>query len=378
MTSKERLTAVLSGKIPDRVPVSTYELVGYNKNSFENRDPSYKKLMDLIREKTDCLYMENIYKVKTQTEIPDINTYIKSNTHKKSYREGKSVFVEYTLVTPKGDLTRKERTDDDVYTTWTLSHYLKNEDDLEKYMSIPDKMETPGCSHLFPIEKDLEDKGLLLLSYADPICVAAELFEFGEFTIMALTETEKIVRLMDKIYGLSFTYLKEALKQVKDKQYIFRIVGPEYATPPYLSSDYFHKFVCKYDKSYVDAIRASGNFARLHLHGKIKSVVPHLLEIGPDAMDPVEAPPSGDLPLKEAKAMTKGKMALFGNIQLRDLENATPEEMEKITKECLQDGMEGGGFVIMPTAAPINTPLSPKTEANYITFIETAIRDGTY
>src|ERR1035437_4564686 len=117
MTSKERLQAVLSGKIPDRVPVSTYELIAYNKKSFENIDPSYKRLMNVVREKTDCLYMENIYKAKTHTEIPDINTYIKNNTHKKNYREGKSFLVEYTLVTPKGDLTRKERTDDDVYTT---------------------------------------------------------------------------------------------------------------------------------------------------------------------------------------------------------------------------------------------------------------------
>ena len=30
---------------------------------------------------------------------------------------------------------------------------------------------------------------------------------------------------------------------------------------------------------------------------------------------------------------------------------------------------DGGGLVLMPTAAPINVPLSPKTEANYKAFI---------
>ena len=60
MTSKERLLAVLKGNIPDRVPVSAYELNGWNYDSFENKEPSYKKLMDLIREKTDCLYKETL------------------------------------------------------------------------------------------------------------------------------------------------------------------------------------------------------------------------------------------------------------------------------------------------------------------------------
>lgn len=48
MTSKERLLKVLNGEIPDRVPISTYELCGFNSKSFENNKPSYKGLMDYI------------------------------------------------------------------------------------------------------------------------------------------------------------------------------------------------------------------------------------------------------------------------------------------------------------------------------------------
>ena len=57
MTSRERLLAVLRGEIPDRVPISTYELNGYGTGNFENNQPSYKPLMDFIRQHTDCLYM---------------------------------------------------------------------------------------------------------------------------------------------------------------------------------------------------------------------------------------------------------------------------------------------------------------------------------
>ena len=38
----------------------------------------------------------------------------------------------------------------------------------------------------------------------------------------------------------------------------------------------------------------------------------------------------------------------------------------------------GGGFVLMPTAAPINLPLSPNTEANYKEFIDAGLEFGGY
>ena len=55
MTSRERLLNTLDRKPTDRVPISTYELVGWNSMAFENNEPSYKPLMDEIRERTDCV-----------------------------------------------------------------------------------------------------------------------------------------------------------------------------------------------------------------------------------------------------------------------------------------------------------------------------------
>jgi hypothetical protein len=39
---------------------------------------------------------------------------------------------------------------------------------------------------------------------------------------------------------------------------------------------------------------------------------------------------------------------------------------------------EGGGYVIMPTAAPFSSPLPKKSEENYLHFIETALEYGKY
>ena len=56
-TSRERLLAAMACTAADRVPISTYELVGWNEDAWENKEPSYRRLMDVIREKTDCIYM---------------------------------------------------------------------------------------------------------------------------------------------------------------------------------------------------------------------------------------------------------------------------------------------------------------------------------
>ena len=39
---------------------------------------------------------------------------------------------------------------------------------------------------------------------------------------------------------------------------------------------------------------------------------------------------------------------------------------------------EGGGYVIMPTAAPFSSPLPEKTQENYMRYIETAQEYGQY
>ena len=72
----------------------------------------------------------------------------------------------------------------------------------------------------------------------------------------------------------------------------------------------------------------------------------------------------------------------------------TPEQIEAIKQTAsaafgggtavwlfgsrVDDAKKGGRYVIMPTAAPINVPLSPITERNYGIFIEAALKYGNY
>lgn len=367
MTSRERLMAVLGKEIPDRVPISTHEMVPWNPSAWENYQPSYVDLMDYIREKTDCFYM---------TSVPMVNSYVREHTEVKQWQEGSSTYIRTTIHTPKGDLTCLDRVDEGINTVWHLEHYVKDTSGIEKYLSIPDDLEPVDITKLEKEDESLGDKGILFVGIADPLCIAAELFDFGDFTVTAFTEKKLFVKLLDKIFAQQMFFLEDMLK--KGAGPLFRIVGPEYATPPYLGPEEFHEFVYKYDKEMIRLIHEYGQYVRIHCHGRIREVLPHIVEMEADALDPIEAPPSGDIELEEVKRLYGDKLVLCGNIQLRDLEYASPEEIRAIVKRCMDAAKEGGGYVIMPTAAPINTPLSPITERNYKVFVDTALELGEY
>lgn len=371
MNSQERLKAVLTGQIPDRVPISTYELCGYNSQAFENNDPSYAKMMESIREKTDCIcmwnpgsnatFLESSYPVKTEVE---------------QKREGDFTVTHTVFHTPKGDIKQTIKVMDNVHTTWQTEHLCKNTDDVDKVLSVPYEPVSYDASDFTRIKEEVGENGIIMASLCDPLGAAAPLMDFGAYTVWAMTETEHFARTIAGIWERMRENLRRMLEaNVSD---LYRICGPEYAAPPYLPPRFFQRFVVPYVTEMIGLIHQKGSKARLHCHGRIRKVLDMILDTGADGIDPCEAPPDGDITLAEIRERTGSQVCLFGNLQLKLLEQGTEKEVETAVKECMSAAKEGGGYVIMPTAAPINSPLAEKTEKNYLRFIETALEYGKY
>jgi uroporphyrinogen-III decarboxylase len=323
--------------------------------------------MEYIREKTDCMYLIGAY-------LKD--AYMEEHMEVEKWEENGDTFIRTTIKTPKGDLTKLDRKPADINTVWHIEHLVKDESDIERFLSIPNDPKEVDISHIKERERYLGDRGVMMVDFADPLCIVAELFEFGDFTIKAFVHQDLFTKLLDKVFELQIYYLKSMLQ--KGAGPLFRIVGPEYATAPYLSTEYFHKYVCQYDRQIIQLIHDYGQYARIHCHGRVRNIMPHIIEMEADAIDPLEAPPSGDITLSEVKEKYGKDICLMGNIQLRDLEYCHPEEMRAIVIDCMRAAKEGGNYVLLPTAAPINTQLSPVTEENYMIMIDTALEYGQY
>jgi len=265
---------------------------------------------------------------------------------------------------------------DGIFTTWHTERWCKKLDDVEKVLSVPFEPLQYDISDYDRIKTEVGDNGIIMSSIPDPLCLAAEMMEFGEYTIWAMTETEHFTRTLEILSERLMANLKNMLdSQTVD---LYRIYGPEYATPPYLPPRLFGQFVVPYVKKLTDLIHSHGAKVRIHSHGKIKRVLDMVLETGVDAIDPCESAPDGDISLSEVKSQIGDQICIFGNLQLKMLEHASAAEVKKTVVDCMGAAKSSGGFVIMPTASPINTPLDKKTEENYMHFIETALEYGKY
>jgi len=371
MNSRERLRTVLTHGKPDRVPISTYELAGFDSKSAWNNEPSYRRLMDVIREKTDCIAMWN----------PASNeTFVASSApvgmDVESEREGNVTTWRRRIHTPAGDLTQTTRVTDNIRTVWQTEHWCKGPEDVDRALSIPYRPLDYDASDFQRISGEVNSRGIIMASVMDPLCLAADMMKFGDYTVWAMTETDHFVRTLDALHER----LMENLRRMLDVNVVdlYRICGAEYATPPYMPPDLFERFVVPYTKEMVHLIHEKGGVARLHCHGRVGRVLDMIEATGAVAIDPCEAPPDGDITLDRVKDRVGDRMCIFGNLQLKLLEHGSTEEVKAEVRRCMDAAKSGGGYVIMPTSAPINIPLSEKTERNYIHFIEEAVASGEY
>ena len=330
MNSTERLLACLRGEMPDRVPISTYELVGWNRRAWENRSPSYARLMELVRQETDCLYMTDVH-------VP--NARAKDHQAKvEQWTEGEQ-HVTRTVVHSAGrTLTTITSRSDKLMTVWTREHPVKDLDDLRAWLALPWEPGQPDFRALKQAWDDLAGtRGLAMISISDPLCELAEAFEFGNFLVHAITETPAMLAAMDQLHERRIQTLQRILAGPV-RNAVFRICGPEYATVPYLPPEMFQLFVTRYDGQYIRMIQQAGGFARLHCHGKIARVLDQIIELAPDALDPLEPPPDGDITLAELKHALGDRMCLMGGLELRPLEMSLEDAFVELITEDEEAG----------------------------------------
>jgi uroporphyrinogen-III decarboxylase len=384
MTARSRLQAALDHKPVDRVPVNLYELGGFEIDPHDPDEfnvykyPAWKPLLKLVYEQTDLIKMVSArnsrgHEVNGLDLDPD---YDRKLVKTKTYIKNGSRFSEIVIDIAGRTLKSVSRRDPEVDTTWVLEHLLKDTDDLKAYLELPDDLFkiSLDTDKLYEKEKELGERGIVMVETEDPICVAASLFSMQDFTIIAMTEQKLFHRLLEKVSIPLYKRTEIVARDFPGR--LWRIFGPEYATEPYLPPDLFYEYAVKYTKPMVENIQKYNGLVRIHSHGKIKNVLDYIVtELNADAIDPVEAAPSGDITLKEVKEKYGSKVTIFGNIQISDIENMEHSRFKELVKRTIEDGLSitGTGFVLMPTSSPYGREISKTTLKNYEILVNTAL-----
>jgi hypothetical protein len=365
--------------VPDRVPVNTYEMAARDSRDWYWRQPSYRRLMELIRERTDAITNWN---PKASTELYIASERFLASDYPVEIVTNTEVLDRFRRVTrivrtPRGELRSVFQEDPEVFTTWQTEHWCKGVDDVDRALSVPYEPGRYDASDYPRVLEELGDHGIVMASIADPAYLAADLMSFEDFLLWAHEETEHFARTVEVVAERALENLRRQLDCCVVDSY--RICGPEYMTPPYASPESFRRFVLPHIRAMTEMVHARGALVRVHCHGKMGRVLDMILDSGCDGIDPCEPPPDGDLELAEVKRRCASRgVSVWGNLELKLLETGTPEEVREEVRRVLAAAKEGGGFVILPTAAPISVDLPARTEENYRAFIEAAIELGSY
>jgi uroporphyrinogen-III decarboxylase len=187
---------------------------------------------------------------------------------------------------------------------------------------------------------------------------------------MALCELALFTALLERFYAVLLPQVEATAAALPGR--LWRIVGPEFATPPFLPPRLFRQYVNRYDTALIAAIQRHGGYARLHCHGRIGAVLDAIAEMNPDALDPIEPPPQGDVQLADVRARYGTQMVLFGNLEVSDIETLPTEQFRGRVLRALDEGTRGGGrgFVLLPSSCPYGRLLSPLALSNYEAMVE--------
>ena len=366
--------ATLEGRPVDRPAVSFYETGGRRRDPSDPdpfnifNDPSWLPLLTLAEEQTDLIRMGSPTLTATEDNCRDEFFHVAETL------EDGSRVTRTTLQVAGRALTSVTRRDPDVNTIWTLEHLLKDLDDLKAYLTLPDEVFSyrVDTASLRAEEQRLGDCGIVMVDTADPICSAAELFSMEDYTVLALTEPTWFHRLLAKLAQPLYERTEMVARAFPG--HLWRIYGPEYAAEPFLPPRLFREYVVRYTQPMVEAISRHGGFARIHCHGRIRAILPAIVEMGAAALDPIEPAPQGDVELAEVRRQYGRDLVLMGNLKIRDIETMEPRAFAKVVARSLRDGTggQGRGFVLMPDASPYGRKLSDRTVENYRTIARTA------
>ena len=374
MTKRERLMATLNGQPVDRPAVCFYELNGIDQNPHDTDEfnvyshPSWKPLLDMTLDRTDRIVLRSMNFKNPHPNIKDLSEC------KKTRLPNSSLQMDYTYTLGDRTFTYRDLREVDVDTIWNISCVFKDAEDLEYYLSFPDKQQDPvaDTEHILETEQQLGEDGIVCIDIPSPLCIVAQYFDMADYMVIAMTERELFHRALAQVAERLLREVEVFSAAAPGR--LWRIYGPEYAAAPFLPPALFYEYAIRYDKPLVDAINKHGGFPRIHCHGNLRGIIDHIAGAGYAGIDPIEPPPQGDMALSEVRAKLGKDMVLFGNIEISEIETLDEAAFTTRVKAALNAGCskESRGFVLMPTACPIGRILNPRTVRNYEIMIQLA------
>jgi uroporphyrinogen decarboxylase len=197
-----------------------------------------------------------------------------------------------------------------------------------------------------------------------------QLMGFETFCRKLYSEPDLISKMFEKVGAIVFDVYKN-LSQ-------YSIIGALWISDdiacnsgPIVSPKIYRKYLFPWWKEIASLCQRHDLPLLLHSDGNLYMLIDELLEIGINALHPIQ-PEAMDLAYLKKKYGEN--LCLIGNIEVHKLSTATPEEIRKLVVERLRVGAPGGGYCLGSS----NTITYYVKLENYLEMINTCIEQGRY
>ncbi len=323
MTSRERVTTILSGGVPDRIG---------------HFDTIWGETFDVWR--SQGMGEEEDIAARFDWDLRTISSF------DTSFRFDHQVVEEtdeYVIAWDANGVLRKDLKRKSGYTPHWYDHRVH---DRATWTANKERL-APGRERLPQNIK--EEAGAARASgkficpfHTEPYEMAWPVFgQTGIFTLMM--DDPELVRDIFETYATLFIELMELMfaeGAYLDGCFLYGDVGYRNTTlfsPAIYRELLFpqHQRICRY-------LRERGKFVILHSCGKIDALIPQFIEAGFHAIQPLEAKTGMDV--RNLKALHGNKITFFGNIDIRKLSGTREDIREEIAGK-LPVAMQGGGYM---------------------------------
>jgi uroporphyrinogen decarboxylase len=174
--------------------------------------------------------------------------------------------------------------------------------------------------------------------------IAWQLTGFNEFLVMMIKGDKRVEKILDKLNEIRLRQARLLLEANVDVIYDGDDVGAQ--STMIISPSLWRKYLKPRYKTLSDLIHSKGKYFFFHSDGWIEPIIPDLIEIGVDILNPVQ-PETMD-PLKIRK-MCNNKLAFDGTLSIqRTLPFGKVEDVRKEVRKRIRE-LGGTGLILGPS-----------------------------
>jgi hypothetical protein len=258
------------------------------------------------------------------------------------------------ITTPKGNLTSKERIDHPEYVMGqTLEPLIKNREDyeiflayVEEWLRVIEPTDIPDA--IKEMHELIGDQGIWVTwrthTFYSFFWVLRRVSDFLLDFYDAPELMRQVLDITRKVNAEFLTYFNNSPSDI----FIVNLSG---ASTSIISPSYFRQWVLP-ELLWLSENIAPGKFIGFHSTGKVRDILPIMMEANPDFILRFESPRfGGDISLGEAKMRYGDDVCLMGGYDPHFFVDNSLDKMCAEAKRCIDEAAKGGGYIFATTDA---------------------------